>query len=47
MQFFNWQFDYERDICRYELIPGKRKTLFNQKEQAIHSIDDLDLNEAE
>ena len=47
MQFFNWQFDYENDICRYELIPGKRKAQFNQKEQAIHSIDDLDLNEAE
>jgi len=41
MSFFNWQFEYENDICRYSLIPGKRKTLFNHKEQSMHSLDDL------
>ena len=39
MQFFNWSFDYENGICRFELIPGKRKLLFNQQEQSIHAID--------
>ena len=40
MQFFNWDFNYEHGNCHYELIPGKRKLLFNQKEQSIHSIDE-------
>ena len=39
MQFFNWHFDYENGICNFDLIPGKRKLLFNQKEQSIHAID--------
>ena len=39
MQFFNWNFDYENGVCRFELIPNKRKLLFNQKEQSIHSLD--------
>ena len=38
MQFFNWHFDYENGMCRFGLIPGKRKLLFNQKEQSIHSM---------
>ena len=38
MQFFNWNFDYENGICKFDLIPGKRKLLFNQKEQSIHAI---------
>jgi hypothetical protein len=42
MQFFNWYFDYERGVCKFELIPGKRKLLFNQKEQSIHSIDETE-----
>jgi len=42
MQFFNWYFDYENNICRFNLIPGKRKTLFNQKEQSIHAVDEVD-----
>ena len=42
MQFFNWHFDYENGICAFELIPGKRKLLFNQKEQSIHTIDETD-----
>ena len=41
MSFFNWQFEYENGICRYNLIPGKRKTLFNHKEQSMHSLDEL------
>ena len=40
MQFFNWHFDYENGVCKFDLIPGKRKLLFNQKEQSIHSIDE-------
>jgi hypothetical protein len=39
MRFFNWHFDYENDVCKFDLIQGKRKVLFNQKEQSIHSID--------
>ena len=42
MQFFNWGFDYENGVCRFDLIPGKRKLLFNQKEQSIHAIDDTE-----
>ena len=40
MQFFNWNFDYENAVCNFDLIPGKRKLLFNQKEQSIHAIDE-------
>ena len=40
MQFFNWQFDYENGICKFDLIPGKRKLLFNQQEQSIHAIEE-------
>ena len=40
MQFFNWNFDYENGVCRFDLIPGKRRLLFNQKEQSIHAIDE-------
>jgi hypothetical protein len=40
MQFFNWYFDYENNVCRFSLIPGKRKLLFNQQEQSIHAVDD-------
>ena len=39
MQFFNWIFDYENGVCKFELIPGKRKLLFDHKEQSIHAID--------
>jgi len=41
MQFFNWHFDYEYGLCKFDLIQGKRKVLFNQKEQSIHAIDDV------
>ena len=39
MQFFNWNFDYENGLCKFDLIQGKRKLLFNQKEQSIHAIE--------
>ena len=39
MQFFNWIFDYENGVCKFDLIPNKRKLLFNQKEQSIHAIE--------
>ena len=39
MQFFNWNFDYEHGICKFDLIPGKRRLLFNSQEQTIHSLD--------
>ena len=42
MQFFNWCFDYEHGVCKFDLIPGKRKLLFNQKEQSIHAIDETE-----
>ena len=40
MRFFNWHFDYENGLCRFELIPDRRQLLFNGKEQSIHSIDE-------
>ena len=43
MQFFNWNFDFELNICTFNLIPGKRKLLFNQKEQSIHALDEIDI----
>jgi hypothetical protein len=42
MRFFNWIFDYGRGVCKFSLIPGKRRLLFNSQEQSIHSIDDVD-----
>jgi len=45
MQFFNWNFDYGHGACKFNLIPGKRKLLFNQKEQSIHSLDDVEQSE--
>ena len=42
MQFFNWHFDYENGVCKFDLIPNKRKVLFNQKEQSIHAINDIE-----
>jgi hypothetical protein len=42
MQFFNWNLDYGKGSCSFNLIPGKRKMLFNQKEQSIHAIDDAE-----
>ena len=41
MRFFNWYFDYENGVCKFNLIQGKRKLLFNSKEQSIHAIDDI------
>ena len=41
MRFFNWDFDYENNVCRFNLIPGKRALLFNQKEQSIHAVDEV------
>ena len=42
MQFFTWHFDYENGVCKFDIIPSKRKLLFNQKEQSIHAIDDVE-----
>jgi hypothetical protein len=39
MAFFNWHFDYEHNICSFDLIPDKRKLLFNQSEQSIHAVE--------
>jgi hypothetical protein len=39
MAFFNWHFDYEHNICAFDLIPDKRKLLFNQSEQSIHAVE--------
>ena len=41
MQFFNWNIDYENGVCRFDLIPGKRRMLFNQKEQSIHAVGEV------
>jgi hypothetical protein len=40
MAFFNWNFNYEQGVCAFDLIPGKRKLLFNQCEQSIHAVDE-------
>ena len=40
MQFFNWHFDYGNGTFSFDLIPGKRRLLFNKAEQSIHAIDD-------
>jgi len=42
MLFFNWNFDYENCVCRFDLIPSKRKLLFNRKEQSIHAVDETE-----
>ena len=42
MLFFNWTFNYEHGLCTFSLIPGKRRLLFNSKEQSIHSLDELE-----
>ena len=42
MRFFNWNFDYERGACIFDLIPGKRDLLFNQQAQSIHAIDEIE-----
>jgi len=42
MRYFNWDFDYENGVCKFNLISGKRKTLFNQKEQSIHAVDEAE-----
>ena len=39
MQFFNWTFDYEHNVCRFSLIPNKRKILFRGQEQSIHEVE--------
>jgi len=44
MQFFNWIFDYENGVFRFDLIKGKRKLLFNQQEQSIHAISEIENN---
>lgn len=41
MQFFNWNFDYERNVCSYNALVGKRLPLFNQLEQSVHSVDEV------
>ena len=41
MSFFNWEFDYENGVCKYDLIPGKRNATFNQQEQSMHSLDEI------
>ena len=42
MRFFKWNIDYENNVCKFDLIPGKRKLLFNQKELSIHAIDETE-----
>ena len=39
LQFFNWKLVYERNVCQFELRPGKRRLLFNQQEQSIHAME--------
>ena len=33
-------FDYADGICRFDLIPGKRELLFNDKVQSVHAVDE-------
>jgi hypothetical protein len=43
MNFFHWTFDYseKNNQCMFFVLSEKRRLLFNQKEQSIHSIDDM------
>ncbi|MDR0220831.1 MAG: retropepsin-like domain-containing protein [Lachnospiraceae bacterium] len=41
MRFFNFEFNYEHNVCKFSLIPGKRQLSFNQKEQSIHAVDEM------
>jgi hypothetical protein len=43
MQFFRWIFDYTdtQNNCCFELLASKKVVRFNQKEQCIHSADEL------
>ena len=41
MRFFNWEFDYERNVCIYNAINGKKLVIHDNIEQSIHSIDDV------
>ena len=41
MRYFNWEFDYEHGLCRFDLIPGMRRVLYNNSEQSIHSVDEF------
>ena len=43
MSYFNWDFNYGKGICRYDLIPEKRNTIFNKEQQSMHSLDDIDI----
>jgi hypothetical protein len=40
MKFFKWYFDYECDICEFDIIRGKQRMLFNQAVQVIHELDE-------
>ena len=44
MQFFNWNFDYENGVFKYDLIKGRRKLHFNQKEQSIHEVSEIEIS---
>ena len=41
MQFFDWYFEYGKMQCSYDLVPDKRKMLFGNLEQSIHTVDEV------
>ena len=42
MQFFNWNFNFENNICEYNVIEGKKRVLFNKRNQMVSALDDID-----
>ena len=41
MQFFNWNFDFENNVCEYNVIENKERVLFNNQRQAVFAIDEI------
>ena len=42
MQFFNWNFNFEKNICEYNVIEDKKRVLFNKQNQMVSALDDID-----
>ena len=42
MQFFNWNFNFEKNVCEYNAIENKERVLFNKQNQVVSALDDID-----
>ena len=41
MQFFKWNFDFENNICDYNVIKNKERVLFNKQYQSVSALDNI------